>query len=132
MVTTFEASRAVTASAARSDIARRLARFADFRPVVQARCVAGTPLTIAAVVTNSSVERVSGSELTLGALDAALDLLLGLDLAERRALPGMLAQRADIIVAGGLILSETLRLLGLERGVVEENDLLLGFLLMQP
>ncbi len=121
----------VAAAAARLDIAGRLAGFANYRPVAQARCVAGTPLTIAAVAMGSSVERVGGAELTLEILDATLDRLLALDLAERRALPGMLAQRADIIVAGGLILSETLRLLGLERGVVEENDLLLGFLLMQ-
>ena len=120
------------AAAARLEIAGRLADFANYRPVVQARCVAGTPLTLAAVAMGSSVERVSGCEITLGTLDATLARLLDLDLAERRALPGMLVQRADIIVAGGLILSETLRLLGLERGVVEENDLLLGFLLMQP
>jgi exopolyphosphatase/guanosine-5'-triphosphate,3'-diphosphate pyrophosphatase len=77
------------------------------------------------------VERMSGFELTLAELDATLERLVDLDLEERRALPGMLAQRADIIVAGGLILAEALRLLGLDRGIVEENDLLLGFLLME-
>ena len=120
------ASARTAAAAARLEVAGRLARFADFRPVVQARCVAGTPLTIAAVATGSSVLHMSGSELRVATIDATLDRLLDLDLAERRALPGMLAQRADIIVAGGLILSETLRLLGLDRGVVEEHDLLLG------
>jgi exopolyphosphatase/guanosine-5'-triphosphate,3'-diphosphate pyrophosphatase len=120
-----------SADAARVEIAARLEPFAAFVPVTQARCVAGTPLTLAAVATASSVERMSGYELTLAELDATLERLLDLDLAERRALPGMLAQRADIIVAGGLILAEALRGLGAERGIVEENDLLLGFLLME-
>lgn len=119
------------AAAARLEIAERLAHFATFRPVVQARCVAGTPLTLAAVATASSVERASGYALSRTMLDATLERLLDLDLEARRALPGMLAQRADIIVAGGLILSETLRLLGLDEGIAEQNDLLLGFLLMR-
>jgi exopolyphosphatase/guanosine-5'-triphosphate,3'-diphosphate pyrophosphatase len=119
------------AAAARIDVAARLAPFGAFVPVTQARCVAGTPLTLAAVATASHVERMSGFELTLAELDATLERLVDLDLEERRALPGMLAQRADIIVAGGLILAEALRLLGLDRGIVEENDLLLGFLLME-
>jgi exopolyphosphatase/guanosine-5'-triphosphate,3'-diphosphate pyrophosphatase len=119
------------ASAAGAGIGGRHAQLDTKVSQKQARCVAGTPLTLAAVATASHVERMSGFELTLAELDATLERLLDLGLEERRALPGMLAQRADIVVAGGLILSETLRLLRLDRGIVEENDLLLGFLLMQ-
>jgi exopolyphosphatase/pppGpp-phosphohydrolase len=43
----------------------------------------------------------------------------------------MLPQRADIIVAGALVLSESLRALGVEEGRLEQNDLLLGFLAMR-
>jgi exopolyphosphatase/guanosine-5'-triphosphate,3'-diphosphate pyrophosphatase len=119
------------AAAARTEIAARLTAFARFAPVVQARCVAGTAMTLGAVTFASDVDRVSGLTLPRAALDATLERLLDLDLEARRALPGMLAQRADIIVGGGLILSEALRLVGLEEGILEENDLLLGFLLSQ-
>jgi exopolyphosphatase/guanosine-5'-triphosphate,3'-diphosphate pyrophosphatase len=93
------------------------------------RAVAGTPLTLGAVAFASSVEEVSGRELALAELDALLARLLDLPLPERKALPGMLAQRADIVVGGGLIVSEALRLLGVERARLEADDLLLGYLL---
>ncbi len=64
-------------------------------------------------------------------VDDVVRRLLDLSLEERRALPGMLPQRADIIVAGALVLSESLRALGVEEGRLEQNDLLLGFLAMR-
>jgi exopolyphosphatase/guanosine-5'-triphosphate,3'-diphosphate pyrophosphatase len=117
------------AAAARLEIAALLAGFARFAPVAEARCVAGTATTLAAVTFASSVDAVGGRVLSRAALDATLERLLDLDLPARRALPGMLAQRADIVAGGGLILSESLRRLGLGAGIVEHNDLLLGFLL---
>ena len=56
--------------------------------------------------------------------------MLDLGLAERRALRGMLPQRADILAGGALVVSEVLGALGAETAVLEANDLLLGFLLM--
>jgi len=41
----------------------------------------------------------------------------------------MLAQRADIIVGGALVLSEAMLALGATSGLLEKNDLLLGMLL---
>ncbi len=118
------------AAAAREEIRATVAPLAAFRPLSQVRCVAGTPLTLAAVAAGSHVDRVSGTTLSLATLDATLDALLDLTLDARRALPGMLPQRADVIVGGGLVLSEALRALGVEAGLLESNDLLLGYLLM--
>ncbi len=120
------------AAAARIELAALLVPFAQYAHVSEARCVAGTPLTLAAVATASHADSVSGTSLTLAALDATLERLLDIDLEARRALPGMLTQRADILVAGGLILAAALRALGVAEARLEVNDLLLGFLLMQP
>ena len=119
------------ADAARAEIASIVAPFASLRPVAEVRCVAGTPLTIAAVAFESHVDRVSGATLTRATVDDVVRRLLDLTLEERRALPGMLPQRADIIAAGALVLSESLRALGVEEGRLEQNDLLLGFLAMR-
>jgi exopolyphosphatase/guanosine-5'-triphosphate,3'-diphosphate pyrophosphatase len=116
---------------ARVDIAASVAPLRRFRPVGHVRCVAGTPLTVAAVASGTHVDRVSGTILTLEDLDVTIDRLLDATLEERRALPGMLAQRADILPAGALVLSESLRALGVSRGLLESNDLLLGYLLMR-
>ena len=117
------------AIAARVEIARVIEPFGALAPIAQLRCVAGTPLTIAAVIAGSHVDEVSGSTLTREALDAAIVRLLDLHVDERRVLAGMLAQRADIIVGGGLVLSEAMRVLGVAEGLLESNDLLLGILL---
>ena len=118
-----------SASAARIEVARALAPLRALTPIAELRCVAGTPLTIAAVIAGSHVDKVSGSTLAHEALDAAIDRLLDLHVDERRVLAGMLAQRADIIVGGALVLSEAMRALGVTTGLLEANDLLLGFLL---
>lgn len=119
------------AAAARPEIAATLEPFAALPPAGRVRCVAGTPMTIGAIRTATHVDAVSGLVLARTELDATIDRLLDLTLAERRALPGMLPQRADILPAGALVLSEALRLLGAASAVLEADDLLLGFLLMQ-
>ena len=117
------------ARAARAEIALALDSLGSLGPVAEVRCVAGTPLTIAAIIAGSHVDKVSGSILSREALDATIVRLLDLHVDERRVLAGMLAQRADIIVGGALVLSEAMRELGLTEGLVESRDLLLGFLL---
>jgi len=104
------------ASRARTAIAAELGWLASFRPVAEVRAVAGTPLTLGAIARRSSPEDVAGE-------------LLEMNLEERRAVEGMIAQRADILVAGGLIVSEALRLLERSAARLEVNDLLLGYLL---
>ena len=72
------------ADLARSDIARIVAPLRAFRPVHHVRCVAGTPLTLAAVVAGSHVDRMSGSRLPLAVIDKTVERLLDLPLADRR------------------------------------------------
>jgi len=119
------------ALAARADAAAVVRPFEVFRGTAQVRAVAGTPLTIAAVLQASHVDRVSGTTLSRSEADAVLDRLLELGLDERRALPGMLPQRADVLAGGAIILSEVLRALDVESVLLEANDLLLGFLLLE-
>ncbi len=117
---------AVHARAAVRDV---LGDYAAWRPVDEVRAVAGTPATVAAIAQASHVESVAGSRLTCETLDAVLETLLALDLEARRALPGMLPQRADVLPAGAIVLSEALRALNADTARVEPKDLLLGFLL---
>ena len=118
------------ARAARREIAAMLAPLTDLRPVAELRCVAGTPLTLAAVAFASHVDRVSGARLTIEAIDGVIETLLDLTLDERRELPGMLPQRADILVGGALVLSEAFAALAVRECRLESNDLLLGYLIL--
>ena len=117
------------ASEARAQLKILLAPFASLLPVERVVAVAGTALTIGAVAFGSHVTQVSGLGLTRETIDGTLERMLDLSLEDRRKLPGMLAQRADVLVAGGLILSETLGLLRTDSVRLESDDLLLGYLL---
>jgi exopolyphosphatase/guanosine-5'-triphosphate,3'-diphosphate pyrophosphatase len=88
--------------------------------------VAGTATTLAALdlaLEPYDGERVEGYRLTRGRLGHWIAHLAALSVEERRALPGLEPGRADVIVAGALILDETLARLGApafdvsERGV---------------
>ena len=114
---------------ARAQVRILLAPFAELAPVDRIVAVAGTALTIGAVVFGTHVTEVSRLALTRETVDGTIDRMLALSLEDRRALPGMLAQRADVLVAGGLILSETLAILGMPSVHLEADDLLLGYLL---
>jgi exopolyphosphatase/guanosine-5'-triphosphate,3'-diphosphate pyrophosphatase len=117
------------AEAARIVVREALAPLLELPKAAMLRAVAGTPATLAALETASDVERVRGYRLTRAAVEAWLGRLLDVPLAARRAFPGMIAQRADILPGGALIVSEALGLLGCDAAVVETNDLLLGYLL---
>ena len=117
------------AEEARAAVRAELGWLTGFVPVAEVRAVAGTPLTLGAVAFAASVEVVSGRTLTLAAIDALVLRLLDLDLPARKALPGMLPQRADVLAGGGIILSEALSALGVAEARLESDDLLLGYLL---
>ncbi len=119
------------AATARGWIADMVAPFVEMRPVHEVRCVAGTSVTIAAIALRAQVDAVRGARLPKSALDATIDGLLDMTLDERRGVAGMLPQRADILCGGAIVLSETLRALDAGYGIVETNDLLLGYLLLQ-
>lgn len=120
------------AAQARAYVREALQPLGTLPPASLVRAVAGTPATLAALATASDVERVRGYRLTRDTVEAWLLRLLDAPLAERKALPGMIPQRADILPGGALIVSEALALLGCEEAVVETNDLLLGYLLRSP
>lgn len=119
----------IAAAEARAAVDSALTGLPEFRPVAEVRCVAGTALTLGAIAFRSTVDLVSGRALTRVMLERTIDRLLNLTLAERKALPGMLPQRADVLVAGGIVVSEALRLLRCDSALLEADDLLLGFLL---
>jgi exopolyphosphatase/guanosine-5'-triphosphate,3'-diphosphate pyrophosphatase len=115
--------------AAREAAALALAPLARFPHPGEVRAVAGTPLTLGAIAFGLEADAVSGRTLSRAQIDALIERLLALGLAARKALPGMIPQRADILPAGAIIVSEALRLLGCDAARLEVNDLLLGYLL---
>jgi exopolyphosphatase / guanosine-5'-triphosphate,3'-diphosphate pyrophosphatase len=91
--------------------------------------VAGTVTTLAAVVQALpayDAERVHGSTLLLAEIDHLVARLAALTVAERAALPGMEPKRADVIVAGGVVVAEAMRLLGFERLTVSDRGVRWG------
>ncbi len=117
------------AQQARLFVRDALAKLRELPPAQAVRTVAGTPATLAALDCASDVEHVRGLRLTRSAIEMWLGRMLDVTLAERKAFPGMIPQRADILPGGALIVSEALAILGCEEAVVETNDLLLGYLL---
>ncbi|MBK9516542.1 MAG: Ppx/GppA family phosphatase [Anaeromyxobacter sp.] len=91
--------------------------------------VAGTVTTLAAVVQALpayDAERVHGAPLTLAEIDALVPRLAALPLAARAALPGMEPKRADVIVAGAVVVAEAMRLLGFDRLTVSDRGVRWG------
>ena len=95
----------------------------------QGIAVAGTPTSLAAVVMELEPydpTRVHGHVLGLPSIQVILSRLASLPLAERVAVPGLHPARAPTIVAGIVILVETMRAFDLERITVSEHDILYG------
>jgi exopolyphosphatase/guanosine-5'-triphosphate,3'-diphosphate pyrophosphatase len=91
--------------------------------------LAGTVTTVAALDLGLAAydrERVDGYRLTLAGARAQLERLASLRLAERREVPALEPERAPVIVAGAIILAETLARYGLDAIEVSEHDLLDG------
>ncbi len=91
--------------------------------------VAGTPTSLAAVemeLEPYDPTRVHGHVLALPSIQRMLSRLASTPLAERREIPGMHPDRAPTIVAGVVILIETMRAFGLDRIEVSEHDILYG------
>ncbi len=93
---------------------------------------AGTPTTLAAIdlgMTTYDGERVTGHRLSRKRIQELLDHLCSLPLRRRREIIGLESARADVIVAGGVILVEVMRRFGFERALVSETDILDGLAL---
>jgi exopolyphosphatase/guanosine-5'-triphosphate,3'-diphosphate pyrophosphatase len=91
--------------------------------------VAGTPTQCAAIdleLEPYDPVRVEGHVLTAERLDAILDRVAAVPLAERREIRGLDPARAPVIVAGVLILQAVLAHFDLDRVEVSEHDILWG------
>lgn len=94
--------------------------------------VAGTLTTLAAIDLQLSVydrKRVNGHVLTLETIERIFDKLKGKRLDEIKAIPQILPQRADIILAGILILLEVMKKIGTDRITASDRGLRYGILL---
>jgi len=99
------------------------------RSVAWAIGVAGTATSMASIAQELEPydpDKVEGYVISADDCRRILDRLAGLTLEERRRVPGLHPDRAPTIVAGGVILLETLALFGLSSFEVSENDILRG------
>jgi exopolyphosphatase / guanosine-5'-triphosphate,3'-diphosphate pyrophosphatase len=85
--------------------------------------VAGTATSLAAI---DGAEEVHGYRLNLGACERITAMLAGMPLDERRTVKGLHPDRAPTIVAGAVILTESVRALGLDEVEVSDRDILHG------
>lgn len=92
--------------------------------------VGGTATTTATIVRGKPAPAVTQT-LTRSDLQRTLERLLGMKVEERKKVPGMRPQRADILPAGIVVLDEALEILGRDGAVATTNDLLLGILLQE-
>jgi exopolyphosphatase/guanosine-5'-triphosphate,3'-diphosphate pyrophosphatase len=91
--------------------------------------VAGTPTSLAAIelaLEPYDPARVHGHVLELASVQRDLSRLAAAPLAERIEMVGLHPERAPTIVAGVVILVETMRAFGLDRIAVSEHDILYG------
>lgn len=94
--------------------------------------VGGTVTTLAAMAQEMRLydpEKIHGFRLATARVDDLYRLLSGITIEQRRQLPGLQPQRADIIPAGARILSTVLHGLARESILVSEADILHGLIL---
>jgi exopolyphosphatase / guanosine-5'-triphosphate,3'-diphosphate pyrophosphatase len=119
-----------------ADIAHQLAsapplvRLGDAAPVTLVG-VAGTVTTLKALELGLPAydsAQVHGAVLTLRAVEALCEKLASLSLSERQQLPGLQPKRADVIVAGALIVRDLLRRAGATETIVSDRGVRFGLL----
>ncbi len=100
--------------------------------VIRGIAVAGTATSAAAMdqeLDRYDPKRVHGYDLLLGTVELLMARLAGMNEAQRRAVVGLHPDRAPTIVAGMILLAESLRAFDLQRVEVSEHDILRGGLL---
>jgi exopolyphosphatase / guanosine-5'-triphosphate,3'-diphosphate pyrophosphatase len=122
-------------SAVEADIARELAMAPPLRErsssAITLVGVAGTVTTLKALELQLEVyepARVHGTVLTLDVVEELCAKLASLPLAERKRLPGLSPKRADVIVAGAIIVRDLLRRAGASSAVVSDRGVRFGLL----
>jgi exopolyphosphatase/guanosine-5'-triphosphate,3'-diphosphate pyrophosphatase len=91
--------------------------------------VAGTATSCAAIdlaLETYETSKIEGHVLSHGRLEALLDRLAALPVAERRGVTGLHPDRAPTIVAGVVILTQVLDAFGLDRVEISDRDILWG------
>ncbi len=118
-----------------ADIERALASAAPLRHsaggAITLVGVAGTVTTLKSMelaLATYDAARVHGAELKLSTVEVLCVKLASLPLAERKLLPGLQPKRADVIVAGALIVRDLLRRGGASRMVVSDRGVRFGLL----
>jgi len=122
------------------DAARQhtLGMIREFLPLLQERRpqlligAAGTITTLAAIAQRLPVfepKKIDGYWLSRGQVEDMLEMLAVLPLARRRQVPGLRPERADVIVAGALILETFMAEFGFDRMLVSQRGLRYGYLL---
>jgi len=94
--------------------------------------VAGTATTLQAIALGLGrydPDRIHRTWLVAAEAERLLDLLASMTNDERAAIPVMAPGRGDVIVAGAVILVETMRRFGFDRTLVSETDILDGLAL---
>jgi exopolyphosphatase/guanosine-5'-triphosphate,3'-diphosphate pyrophosphatase len=115
-----------------ADARSLIAAAIDTNPAVTARsgiAVAGTPTSLASIdlgLEPYDPVQVHGRTLDLETIQHLLSQLASSPLAKRVEIAGMHPDRAPSIVAGVVILVETMRAFGLDRVEVSEHDILYG------
>ena len=119
-------------AAARKAVAGILDEASRTVPVRDARtlvAVAGTATTVQAIsvgLTFYDPEAIHRTWLSVGEAERVLGGLARMTNPERAATPVMAPGRGDVIVAGAIILVETMRRFGFDRALVSETDILDG------
>ncbi|MDI6822587.1 MAG: Ppx/GppA phosphatase family protein [Actinomycetota bacterium] len=94
--------------------------------------VAGTITTLSAIDQNMEVydsDKIHGSKLPVNRVKEILGRLKSLPLERRKEIKGLEPARADVIIAGALILLGILKGIGLSEVIVSECDILDGLIL---
>ena len=113
---------------ARSIAVAALAPIVSFQRAERLVLVGGSATTTISVIAG---QRMSSpyAELPRAALQRTIAHLRSLDCETRKLMPGMNPQRADILLAGEIVLDALLELTGHDAATVSTNDILLGCLL---
>ena len=93
--------------------------------------VGGTITSIAAIAQKLEVydsKKVHRYELKKQALDDVLATMLAMKISERRMMIGLQPERADIIIAGAVIVQQIMEVLGWDEITVSESDILHGII----
>ncbi|KYO66090.1 Ppx/GppA phosphatase family protein [Thermovenabulum gondwanense] len=94
---------------------------------LRAVAVGGTATTACAIKLGLSVydwKKVHGQILSMEDVENSLKLLCSVPLAERQKIPGLMPERADIIIAGILILKNIMEMIDIDKVIVSEADLM--------